>query len=99
MTEPVAVVTVPASKRCPICRLTKPESEWQRSTKSKDGLYQRCRACNGAIVKAWRKQNRGRLAAQQRTYRANRSQADEAARVQAAVEAALAVYRQNGGKP
>lgn len=50
-------------KRCSNCGETKPQSEFNRETKSKDGYKRHCRECTSAYFKMWSADNKGRIRA------------------------------------
>ena len=44
-------------KHCPKCNADKPDSEFNKCSKSKDGLYYTCRACQREYQRQWRVKN------------------------------------------
>ena len=59
-------------KRCAMCGELKPESEFNKHSASKDGLYYQCRECHAAYQREWRKRNREKCRLyNQRYYMAN----------------------------
>ncbi len=42
-------------KRCLGCKEEKPETEFHKSKKAKDGLFCYCKTCNYQLVKQWKK--------------------------------------------
>lgn len=47
-------------KICNLCKETKPYEDFPRHSSYKDGYYSRCKKCNYALEKEWRKNNQGK---------------------------------------
>jgi hypothetical protein len=67
---------VPGFKRCAVCKQTLAADMFCRSAKTADGLYVRCRPCDTAVVRAWRKANPEKARAARRRAAARRRQRD-----------------------
>lgn len=80
------------SKRCPLCGLVKPRSDFHKQSASRDGLQNRCKSCaiansikwngtNPERRESWRRANKDRLKAYRRKWRdANKDHARELGR-------------------
>jgi 5-methylcytosine-specific restriction endonuclease McrA len=69
------------TKSCTGCGEEKSLDDFARQRKVRDGRKHQCKTCQAAYLRAWRDENRERLAAQQRIYyQNNKEKADEATR-------------------
>lgn len=68
--------SVPAEKRCSVCRQTKPASEFYRKKGRSDGLFAYCKPCARVKVAAWReRQGPEGLSAKEKAWRARHNEA------------------------
>lgn len=69
------------TKRCSMCKETKPVSEFCKSRSHKDGLYSSCKACKSERDRRYREANKEKVAEGKRRYReANRERQAELSR-------------------
>lgn len=62
------------TKICTKCKRELPLSEFSRLKGGKNGLRSLCNECNRAIVRAWQKANKEKIARYQQEYRDKRKQ-------------------------
>ena len=58
-------------KRCSKCKVEKPNSEFYRDSRSKDGFAYTCKSCNSERGKKWREANASRVQAYRKEYLLN----------------------------
>ena len=63
------------TKRCPICKVAKPVSEFHKDNIKKDGLASRCKSCKSEEGRRYREANKEKVKEKDRRYKeANRKQ-------------------------
>lgn len=60
---------MPRKKQCRVCKEVKPLEEFHRNKDKKDGRVNKCKPCNRAANRAWKKANPQKVAEHDRRYR------------------------------